>query len=138
MGSKSWSVITFTITFSKQFLFLSFEHSVYSLMAQFNCKGIKRSHRKKEKQKFRTFFPMVSKENYDCSSGDHLFSKILNESFKAFKSKTSLRKNQLNYQGMQCPCKIVHGLLYRWTENSFPFFLYLKPVEISKKCFNII
>ena len=26
-----------------------------------------------------------------------------------------------------------HGRLYRWTENSFPFFLYLKPVEISKK-----
>ena len=32
---------------------------------------------------------------------------------------------------------IGHGRLYRWTENSFPFFLYLKPVEISKKCFNI-
>ena len=31
-----------------------------------------------------------------------------------------------------------HGHLYRWTENSFPFFLYLKPVEISKKCFNTI
>ena len=31
-----------------------------------------------------------------------------------------------------------HGRLYRWTENSFPFFLYLKLVEISKKCFNII
>ena len=31
-----------------------------------------------------------------------------------------------------------HGRLYRWMENSFPFFLYLKPVEISKKCFNII
>ena len=31
-----------------------------------------------------------------------------------------------------------HGRLYRWTENSFPFFLYLKPVEISKKCFSII
>ena len=55
-----------------------------------------------EKKKFRTFFPMVSKENYDCSSGDHLFSKILNVSFKAFKSETSMRKNQLNYQGMQC------------------------------------
>ena len=34
--------------------------------------------------------------------------------------------------------KIIHGRLYRWTENSFPFFLYLKPVEISKKCFNTI
>ena len=33
---------------------------------------------------------------------------------------------------------IDHGRLYRWTENSFPFFLYLKPVEISNKCFNII
>ena len=32
---------------------------------------------------------------------------------------------------------IRHGHLYRWTENSFPIFLYLKPVEISKKCFNI-
>ena len=31
----------------------------------------------------------------------------------------------------------MHGRLYRWTENSFPIFLYLKPVEISKKCFNI-
>ena len=31
-----------------------------------------------------------------------------------------------------------HGRLYRWTENSFQFFLYLKPVEISNKCFNII
>ena len=31
----------------------------------------------------------------------------------------------------------THGRLYRWTENSFPFFLFLKPVEISKKCFNI-
>ena len=31
-----------------------------------------------------------------------------------------------------------HGRLYRWTENSFQFFLYLKPVEIWKKCFNII
>ena len=31
----------------------------------------------------------------------------------------------------------IHGRLYRWTENSFPIFLYLKPVEISKKCFNI-
>ena len=31
-----------------------------------------------------------------------------------------------------------HGRLYRWTENSFPFFLFLKPVEISKKCFNTI
>ena len=28
-----------------------------------------------------------------------------------------------------------HGHLYRWTENSFPIFLYLKPVEISKKMF---
>ena len=45
---------------------------------------------------------MVSKENYDCSSGDHLFSKILKESFSAFKSKTSFHKKQLNYQGMQC------------------------------------
>ena len=54
---------------------------------------------------------MVSKENYDCSSGDHLFSKILHESLKAFKSKTSLRKNQLNYEGMQCPCKIMLFLL---------------------------
>ena len=34
--------------------------------------------------------------------------------------------------------KAKHGRLYRWTENSFPIFLYLKPVEISKKCFNII
>ena len=33
---------------------------------------------------------------------------------------------------------LTHGRLYRWTENSFPFFLYLKPVEISKKCFNTI
>ena len=24
-----------------------------------------------------------------------------------------------------------HGRLYRWTENSFPFFLYLKPVEVT-------
>ena len=31
-----------------------------------------------------------------------------------------------------------HGHLYRWMENSFPILLYLKPVEISKKCFNII
>ena len=31
--------------------------------------------------------------------------------------------------------QIDHGRLYRWTENSFPFFLYLKPVEISKKMF---
>ena len=30
---------------------------------------------------------------------------------------------------------LTHGRLYRWTENSFPFFLDLKPVEISKKCF---
>ena len=29
----------------------------------------------------------------------------------------------------------IHGRLYRWTENSFPFFLYLKSVEISKKLF---
>ena len=35
-------------------------------------------------------------------------------------------------------CTTSHGPLYRWTENSFPFFLFLKPVEISKKCFNII
>ena len=76
---------------------------------------------------------MVSKENYDCSSGDHLFSKILNESFKAFKSKTSLRKNQLNYQGMQCPCKIVHGRLYRWTDNSFPFFFIPETSRDIKK-----
>ena len=34
--------------------------------------------------------------------------------------------------------KSNHGRLYRWTENFFPFFLYLKPVEISKKCFNTI
>ena len=34
--------------------------------------------------------------------------------------------------------RVHHGHLYRWTENSFPFFLYLKPVEISKKGFNII
>ena len=34
-------------------------------------------------------------------------------------------------------CSSRHGHLYRWTENSFPIFLYLKPVEISKKCFNI-
>ena len=33
--------------------------------------------------------------------------------------------------------KLVHGRLYTWTENSSRFFLYLKPVEISKKCFNI-
>ena len=33
---------------------------------------------------------------------------------------------------------ISHGRLYTWTENSYPFFLYLKPVEISKKCFSII
>ena len=33
---------------------------------------------------------------------------------------------------------ISHGRLYTWTENSSWFFLYLKPVEISKKCFNII
>ena len=33
--------------------------------------------------------------------------------------------------------RLMHGRLYRWTENSFPFFLFLKPVEISKKCFNI-
>ena len=32
----------------------------------------------------------------------------------------------------------IHGLLYRGTENSFQFVLYLKPVQISKKCFNII
>ena len=25
----------------------------------------------------------------------------------------------------------IHGRLYRWTENSFPFFLYLKPVEVK-------
>ena len=31
----------------------------------------------------------------------------------------------------------MHGRLYRWTENSFPFFFYLQPVEISKKYFNI-
>ena len=30
-----------------------------------------------------------------------------------------------------------HGRLYRWTENTFPIFSYLKPVEISIKCFNI-
>ena len=73
-------------------------------MAQFNCKGIKRSHRKKKKNaEVQNFFSHgISKENYDCSSGDHLFSKILNKSFKAFKSKKSLRKKQLNYQGMQC------------------------------------
>ena len=34
--------------------------------------------------------------------------------------------------------RFIHGHLYRWTENSFPFFLYLKPVEILKKCFNTI
>ena len=33
---------------------------------------------------------------------------------------------------------LYHGRLYRWTEISFPFFLYLKPVEISKKYFNTI
>ena len=33
---------------------------------------------------------------------------------------------------------LIHGRLYRWTENSFPFFLYLKPVEIPNKCFIII
>ena len=72
-------------------------------MAQFNCKGIKRSHRKKKKIRSSELFSHgISKENYDCSSGDHLFSKILNKSFKAFKSKKSLRKKQLNYQGMQC------------------------------------
>ena len=27
--------------------------------------------------------------------------------------------------------KLIHGRLYRWTENSFPFFLYLKPVKQS-------
>ena len=32
----------------------------------------------------------------------------------------------------------THGCLYRWTENSFSFFLYPKPVKISKKWFNII
>ena len=32
----------------------------------------------------------------------------------------------------------TYSWTFRWTENSFPFFLYLKPVEISKKCFNII
>ena len=45
--------------------------------------------------------------------------------------------------GREVPQKVglgwmSHGHLYRWTENSFPFFLYLKPVEISKKCFNTI
>ena len=72
-------------------------------MAQLNCKGIKRSHRKGKKPEAQKFFSHgISKENCDCSSGDHLFSKILNKSFKAFKSKKSLRKKQLNYQGMQC------------------------------------
>ena len=41
-------------------------------------------------------------------------------------------------EGVLRKSKLGHGRLYRWTENSFPFFLYLKPVEISKKCFNII
>ena len=34
--------------------------------------------------------------------------------------------------------RVLHGHLYTWTENSSRFFLFLKPVEISKKCFNII
>ena len=34
--------------------------------------------------------------------------------------------------------RLNHGRLYRWTENSFPFFLYLKPVEIPNKFFSII
>ena len=27
--------------------------------------------------------------------------------------------------------ELGHGRLYRWTENSFPFFLFLKPAEIN-------
>ena len=86
------------ITFSRQFFFPSntlFTGTIVIVIVKASKEVI-------EKKKFRTFFPMVSKENYDCSSGDHLFSKILNVSFKAFKSETSMRKNQLNYQGMQC------------------------------------
>ena len=33
---------------------------------------------------------------------------------------------------------ITHGCLYRWTENSFPFFFYIWNLAISKKCSNII
>ena len=41
-------------------------------------------------------------------------------------------------EGVAKNVKPIHGRLYKWTENSFPLFLYLKPVEISKKCFNTI
>ena len=59
------------------------------------------------------------------------------------RSKSTSQMNQR--LGRKYPTKVCirssavsHGRLYRWTENSFPFFLSLKPVEMSKKCFNII
>ena len=44
------------------------------------------------------------------------------------------KKLALSSKQSQC-MKVGHGRLYRWTENSFPFLLFLKPVEISKKMF---
>ena len=96
------SKIRSLITFSKHFFIPS--NTLFTVKWPNSIvKASKEVIERKKNAELQNFFSHgISKENYDCSSGDHLFSKMLNKSFKAFKSKKSLRKKQLNYQGMQC------------------------------------
>ena len=77
------------------------------------------------------------------SVGGNFFicSSFLIFSYTYFFRKKSFYRRQKNLEAQfrnWLLATMSNGRLYRWTDNSFPFFLYLKPVEISKKCFNII
>ena len=75
-----------------------------------------------------------------CSAKNVRISGYQNHPQTKFSLHISICKGQLKHKCLLLDTlqQVNHGRLYTWTENSFPFFLYLKPVEISKKCFNII
>ena len=78
--------------------------------------------------------------NFMVSRGVSLFKRLVaNTAYFELEQEISKDGNTFTFSGISKFLNyLTHGHLYRWTENSFPFFLYLKPVEISKKCFNII